>query len=144
MKYNFYPPPHQILSNQPSDFSKIHKFLFVITTLFFLLGMVSCRKDKTFSKEKLQENFLTVEDAKRFFDQSFSQRELNNAFSVSSSKISERTASRYIIKAPNPQWDAAALKNLSIGTNAVLVPLHIENAYVHVSTTKMVHYGFLN
>ncbi len=139
-----FPPGISDFYQNISLFKSPLKSLFLISTLLFFFGLSSCRKDESFSNERFQNRSLTIADAKNFFQANFSKEELTKAFNARQFKTVQRKMGGYVMEAPVPEWDAAALRDLSIGTNAVMVPLHIENAYVHISPKKMVRYGFLN
>ncbi len=103
----------------------------------------SCRKDNLMPNSNDLRNGLSIADAKQYFEKNF-QNQIKPKAIMSKGSLNPSSPLQDIIYGKKPMWDASLLKNLSIQTNAVLVPLHKEGVYVNVSKTKMVKFGFLN
>ncbi|TKC10826.1 hypothetical protein FA048_11695 [Pedobacter polaris] len=101
----------------------------------------SCRKETLLPSKGV--NNLTIAEAKSYFEHNF-QNTVNLKKQMSTNGSSSATISSNPIDGKQPMWDASILKKLSIQTDAVLVPMHKEGLYVHISEDRMVKFGYLN
>lgn len=113
----------------------------ILPCLFLISG---CKKDLLVSNsDKLKRN-ISIDEAKQYFEKNIlAQKVAVKTTSNSTSSIGGKTSSTYQDD-KLPMWDASELRGLSIGVNAVLVPLYKQGAYIHISEKQMVKYGFLN
>ncbi|KIA91048.1 hypothetical protein OC25_23185 [Pedobacter kyungheensis] len=112
--------------------------------LTFLFMVQACRKDSLMPSSNLLNKTISVEEAKQYFEQNILKFKPGVKLSSTGPIKSERNDGTDTSDDKLPMWDASKFRDLSIGTNAVLAPLHREGVYVHISNKKMVKYGFLN
>ncbi|QPH38528.1 hypothetical protein [Pedobacter endophyticus] len=108
-----------------------------------LLLVQGCKKDIIQPNSKDLQNGLSIAEARAYFEQNITSIK-HRKLSSTSPLADTGTADDDSTEANRPMWDAAQLKALGAGPNAVLTPLHRPNTYVNISKGRMVHYGFLN
>ena len=107
--------------------------------LICLFLLQSCRKE-TLLPSKGGGSAITIAEAKSYFETNF--KGSLKTKKLMSTEVSGKSQSPTDGKLP--MWDGSTLKMLTGGTNAVLVPIHKEGLYIHVTEKKMVKFGFLN
>jgi len=114
-------------------------------TLYLLLFCIflaqSCRKDVLRPNADVLQSGISIAEARQYFEKNIAQIKPDKP---SSTGAPAKGTADNLIDNKQPMWDAAILRGLSMGTNAVLIPLHRPDTYVNISNKHMVKYGFLN
>lgn len=122
--------------------SYLFTYLLICIVLLCLFLIPSCRKETLLPSKG--ENNLTIAEAKNYFENNFQvTKKPKNTMSTDVSGT-PRLTQENPIDGKLPMWDASLLKNLSNENNAVLVPMHKDGLFVHISEKTMVKFGFLN
>ncbi|GAA4197387.1 hypothetical protein GCM10022289_04540 [Pedobacter jeongneungensis] len=112
--------------------------------LMCLFMAQACKKDLMMPNSNLLDKSISLEEAKQYFENNILKFKTGAKLSSNGSVKSGGDIDADISDNKLPMWDASQFKDLSIGTNAVLTPLHRPGVYIHISEKRMVKYGFLN
>jgi len=108
-----------------------------------LLLMPGCKRDLFQPGTDVLTNKISIAEARQYFEKNIGKLEPRQKLS-SNAPLPITGKPDLLNDNKVPMWDASALRQLTIGTNAVMVPLHRPGIYIHVPGKQMVKYGFLN
>ncbi|MGM9476099.1 hypothetical protein ACS5PU_06705 [Pedobacter sp. GSP4] len=112
--------------------------------LMYLFLVEGCKKELLQPNSNVLKKSISVEEAKQYFEQNILKLKPGTKLSSTGIIPFGTNNTNEIVDDKLPMWDASQLKDLSIGTNAILTPLYRPGVYIHISEKRMVKYGFLN
>ncbi len=112
----------------------LHKSKFCLLAILFLALLSSSCKKSTYDsivKSNTVPKNLSLEDARKHFE------------SIKTVRRSA-TANAAATENQHPVWEDFKYRDLSLGNQAVITPIHNKNVYIQIDQKRAVKYGFLN